>query len=68
MRIPIFTDDAGWHGAQLKQAFAARGVEAIFVSLQDCLIDLSQQQSDIQIPHFEGLPKSAFVREFNISK
>jgi tetrahydromethanopterin:alpha-L-glutamate ligase len=62
MRIPIFTDDAGWHGAQLKQAFAARGVEAIFVSLQDCLIDLSQQQPHIQIPHFNSLPKSAFVR------
>lgn len=62
MRIPIFTDDAGWHGAQLKQAFAMRGVEAIFVSLQDCLIDLSQQQASIQIPHFEVLPKSVFVR------
>jgi tetrahydromethanopterin:alpha-L-glutamate ligase len=62
MRIPIFTDDAGWHGAQLKQAFAVRGVEAIFVSLQDCLIDLSRQQPRIQIPHFNDLPKSAFVR------
>jgi tetrahydromethanopterin:alpha-L-glutamate ligase len=62
MRIPIFTDDAGWHGAQLIQAFAARGVEAVFVSLQDCLIDLSQQQPYIQIPHFNSLPKAAFVR------
>lgn len=62
MRIPIFTDDAGWHGAQLKQAFANRGVEAIFVSLQDCIIDLSAQQPHIQIPHFETLPKAAFVR------
>lgn len=62
MRIPIFTDDAGWHGAQLKQAFSKRCVEAIFVSLQDCLIDLSQQQPSIQIPHFEVLPKAAFVR------
>jgi tetrahydromethanopterin:alpha-L-glutamate ligase len=62
MRIPIFTDDAGWHGAQLRQAFANRGVEAVFVSLQDCLIDLSEQQSHIQIPQFEDLPKAAFVR------
>ena len=44
MRIPIFTDDAGWQGAQLKQAFAKRGVEAVFISLQDCVIDLSQQR------------------------
>jgi len=62
MRIPIYTDDAGWHGAQLKQAFAIRGVEAIFVSLQDCLIDLSGQQPHIQIPQFNHLPKAAFVR------
>jgi tetrahydromethanopterin:alpha-L-glutamate ligase len=62
MRIPIFTDDAGWHGAQLKLAFEVRGVEAQFVSLQDCLIDLSQQQPHIQIPQFKNLPKAAFVR------
>ncbi len=66
MRIPIFTDDAGWHGEQLKQAFAARDVEAVFVSLQDCVIDLSgqksKQQASIQIPHFNETPKAAFVR------
>lgn len=62
MIIPIFTDDAGWHGAQLKQAFANRGVEAVFVSLQDCLIDLSEQQPHINIPKFKNLPKAAFVR------
>lgn len=62
MRIPIFTDDAGWHGAQLKQALSNRGVEAVFVSLQDCLIDLSEQQPYIHIPQFNNLPKAAFVR------
>ncbi len=62
MRIPIFTDDAGWHGAQLKQAFSIAGVEAVFVSLQECLIDLSQQQPYIQIPQFNELPKAVFVR------
>ena len=62
MRIPIFTDDAGWQGAQLKQAFAKRGVEAVFVSLQDCVIDLSQQTPVIQIPQFDTLPPAAFVR------
>lgn len=62
MRIPIFTDDAGWQGAQLKQAFARRGVEAVFVSLQDCVINLAQQIPDIQIPHFDTLPPAAFVR------
>jgi len=62
VRIPIFTDDAGWQGAQLKQAFAKRGVEAVFVSLQDCVINLAQQIPNIQIPHFDILPPAAFVR------
>jgi tetrahydromethanopterin:alpha-L-glutamate ligase len=66
MRIPIFTDDAGWHGKELKQAFALRNVEAVFVSLQDCAIelsgDLSQQNPIIQIPNFDELPKAVFVR------
>ena len=62
MRIPIFTDDAGWQGAQLKQAFAKRGVEAVFISLQDCVIDLSLQWPLIHIPHFKSLPPAAFVR------
>ncbi len=62
MQIPIFTDDAGWHGEQLKQAFAVRGVEAVFVSLKDCVIDLSNDKPHIKIPHFGALPKAAFVR------
>ena len=66
MRIPIFTDEVdtkgSWHGAQLTHAFASRGVEAIFVSLRDCAIDLSQQSPRIQIPYFDELPKMAFVR------
>ena len=62
MKIPIFTDDAGWHGAQLKQAFAQRGIEAVFVSLQACVIDLSCDRPLINIPHFDSLPKAVFVR------
>ena len=66
MRIPIFTDEVaqngGWHGAQLKQAFSARGVEAIFVALNDCVIDLSAEKPRIQMPHFDKLPSAAFVR------
>ncbi len=66
MRVPIITDEAaqqgGWHGIALSQAFAARGCEAVFVELQDCMIDLSGQQPYIRIPHFEQLPKCAFIR------
>ncbi|NOT15525.1 MAG: RimK family alpha-L-glutamate ligase [Methylotenera sp.] len=62
MKIPIFTDDAGWQGHQLKLAFAKHGVEAVFVSLQDCVIDLSTLTPHIEIPHFEQIPKATFVR------
>ena len=65
MRIPIFTDEVdskGWHGAELAKAFAGRGVETAFVSLRDCVIDLSGQLPRIQIPYFDSLPKAAFIR------
>lgn len=62
MKIPIFTDDAGWHGAQLKQAFIKRGVAADFVSLQDCVVNLSDAQPIIQIPGFDTPPPAVFVR------
>jgi len=62
LNIPIFTDDAGWQGNQLKLAFAKRGIEASFVSLQDCVIDLSQPRSQIHIPDFDTNPRAAFVR------
>ena len=71
MQIIIFTDEpekqGGWHGAQLAAALAARGFEAVFVSLQDCVIDLSAEKPSIKIPHFNqdkinSLPKAAFVR------
>jgi RimK family alpha-L-glutamate ligase len=62
LNIPIFTDDAGWQGNQLKLAFAKRGIEASFVSLQDCVIDLSQPRSQIHIPGFDTTPRAAFVR------
>lgn len=62
MKIPIFTDESGWQGAQLKQAFAQRGVDTAFVSLQNCVIDLSQPKPLICIPGFDELPTAAFVR------
>ncbi|OYY50879.1 MAG: alpha-L-glutamate ligase [Methylophilales bacterium 28-44-11] len=66
MRVPIITDEAaqqgGWHGIALSQAFAHRGYEAVFVELQDCLIDLSSDLPSISIPQFESLPPFAFIR------
>lgn len=62
LKLPIFTDEAGWQGSQLKQAFARRGVDALFVSLQDCVIDLSKPNPCVVIPGFECAPPAAFVR------
>lgn len=62
MQIPIFTDEAGWHGAQLIQAFKVRGVDAHCVPLHDCLINVSGQGSAISIPGHTALPLAAFVR------
>ena len=66
MQIPIFTDEVeqqgGWHGRVLAQAFAARNVEAVFASLQDCVVDLSAEKPKIRIPNFTQNPRGAFVR------
>ncbi len=66
MKIPIITDEAvqagGWHGLALQQAFAVRGVEACFVELHDCVLDLSTPQARIHLPGFGALPNMAFVR------
>lgn len=62
MQIPIFTNDAGWHGAQLKQAFKARGVDAQYVSLQDCVLNIAGQPPSVAIPNYSSLPPAVFVR------
>lgn len=65
-KVVIFTDEAGWHGTQLKIAFASHGVEAVFVSLRDCVIELSTEFPSnkplIKIPQFSEMPKAIFVR------
>ena len=63
IRIPIFTDDPGWHGKRLSEAFAVRGLEAVFVSLKDCALDILPGRAGVFIPGFEdGLPPGVFVR------
>lgn len=62
-RIVIFTDDPGWHGRKLRQAFAGRGHEGVYVSLMDCRLDLAGAGAAVVIPGFEGrLPHGVFVR------
>ena len=61
-RIPVFTDDPGWHGKRLQQAFAVRSYQAVFISLKYCFFDLSAGLKGVVIPGFDKLPKFAFVR------
>jgi len=62
-RIAIFTDDPGWHGKQLRLAFAVRGYSAEYVSLTECRIQLQEGLLPLYIPGFtRALPDAAFVR------
>ena len=65
-KVIIFTDEpqnqGGWHGAQLATAMGLRGYAAVFVSLQDCVINCSIAKPSINIPHVSELPKAVFVR------
>ena len=62
-KIAIFTDDPGWHGARLAEAFAARESHTTFVSLRDCRFELGRVGGSIVVPGFEDqLPDAAFVR------
>ncbi len=62
-KIAIFTDDTGWHGKQLQQAFKNLGYDSVFESLTDCRFNLETPALPIFIPEFEtALPVAVFVR------
>lgn len=62
-RIAIFTDDPGWHGRELRQAFDELGYSSDYVSLTECRFRIEQGRLSILIPGFESaLPDAAFVR------
>ena len=62
-RIAIITDDPGWHGRQLRQAFAERGCESQYVSLQNCYFDLAHARHGVVMRGFKhSLPDAVFVR------
>ncbi len=62
-RVVIFTDDPGWHGKQLRLAFARLGFVSEFVSLTACEISLDPGRPPVFIPGFEqSLPDAVFVR------
>lgn len=63
IRVAIVTDDPGWHGARLRRAFRARGIEARYVSLTRCRLDIGGRRQPVRLPGFEAaLPDAVFVR------
>lgn len=62
-RIAIFTDEPGWHGKELRRAFASRGYGSDYISLTECRLQLTEFDLPILIPGFEqSLPDAIFVR------
>lgn len=62
-RVALITDLPGWHGAQLRRAFQAHGIDAPYLSLTACGVDLQHARHALRIPGFgRGLPDGVFVR------
>ena len=62
-RVIILTDDPGWHGAQLRDAFVARDIAPRFASLRECSFDMDGPGRCVRLPGFEDrLPAGVFVR------
>lgn len=62
-RIVIFTDDPGWHGKELCQAFAKLGYSGHYVSLTECSLNMEPGRVPVIIPGFaQALPDAVFVR------
>ena len=67
--IALVTDDPGWHGRELHNAFSRQGYKCTNVSLADCYINVNRHDagkspaSSLVIPGFENsLPDGVFVR------
>ncbi|MFB3090931.1 MAG: RimK family alpha-L-glutamate ligase [Gammaproteobacteria bacterium] len=61
-QIAIITDDPGWHGRQLKEALAAHGLSSQYISSMECLINITDSGTQINLPGFESVPLAVFVR------
>lgn len=61
--IAIITDDPGWHGKQLVQAFKRFGYGSRYVSLTQCKLAIESEEMPVYLPGFESkLPDAVFVR------
>jgi tetrahydromethanopterin:alpha-L-glutamate ligase len=61
-KIAIITDDPGWHGRQLTAALKDHGLDSQYLSLTDCVIEISGEGQELTFPGFDALPLGIFVR------
>lgn len=61
-QIAIVTDEPGWHGRQLKEALAAHGLSSQYISSMECLMNITDSGTRINLPGFESDPLAVFVR------
>ncbi len=62
-RIAIITDDPGWHGKRLSEAFSVCGYGSSMVSLTECAFHMDGGAHVLDIPGFyPQLPDGVFVR------
>ena len=61
-KVAIVTDNPGWHGKQLKKSLKDHGINSDYLSLTNCLIEITGDICDIKLPGFEQLPLGVFVR------
>ena len=61
--IAIITDDPGWHGRQLVDAFRERGCLSHYVRLQDCHFNLNADQPPyLEVGNHAETPLGVFIR------
>ena len=61
-RIAVVTDEPGWHGCRLAEAFERRGMGCAWVSLADCRLECAGPRR-VFLPGFEERgPAGVFVR------
>lgn len=62
-RVAIFGADPDWHAKRLTAALAARGVEGVWVALEDCSFEIAGSAGVLRLPGFdEALPDGAITR------
>ena len=62
--VAIVTEEAGWHGGELRRALGQRGVETRFASLRECRLDLGGGAPRVVLRGFDDrAPDGVLVRD-----